>query len=146
MAFAGAAQSLICQDATFSVSPTNKRNRLVRLARGKRRDSTPTSPLKSGTAVCDSHFKHHQQLLLLLKTSISLHISLVERQQAQRDGQLLQAGNSFKSYRESSGNLRSLPLRVKNAACVCCQMLHCQLPLPEFEIGCCSGIARCPSL
>lgn len=112
----------------------------------KRRDSTSTSALKSGAAVCDSSFKHQQQLLLPLKTSISFHISLVERQQAQRDGQLLQAGNSFKSYRKSSGNLCLLPLTVKNVACICCQMLHCQLPLPQLEIGCCSGIARYVSI
>lgn len=99
---------------------------------------------------------HHMHVDFLLKTSISLHISLVSRQKAQivtasADTKTFCSLYKLQTASKGSGNLWSLPLSVRNTAHVRCQMHLCQLKLPQFQLGPTAlvlsvyGIVRCLS-
>lgn len=137
--FAWAAQTLICQDTEYFVSLTKKKKAIIsyvmRFGQMRRWHLTATLTTESGAAMCDGLIKQEDylpvictciiyNLLLRLKNSMTLHISLIETASSNCDSiswhrgtqQPTQVTNSSKCNHKSSGNSCLLRLTDGNGA------------------------------
>lgn len=155
----------ISQDIVFSMSLIREgktalfheklaSHALVGFVQVKRQNFTVTSATKSSTVVFGAHCKRKDCLpviciciiynLLPLKSHVTLHISLVKRQQAHivpttADTEALAAYTScdrLKCYRYHclAAHVSCL-LTARNSTRLCCQIPLCQLTLPRFEVS-----------